>query len=170
MQDGTTGGIQTVTQGRKTEVYFYFVCFIMIHIQLMCVSMIFYLWRHAAEINRKQNDIENLKELLYTYEKTMDHKDNIIANMTKAIQKQVIWCFKHDYLKIWVGWGWGVEKKCDNYRTVSIRHAKDANKNSDNLPVLKSLNHFPNHPFVMGYVTEKYVVVLLMLVRGFQPC
>ena len=45
--------------------------------------------RHAAEMNKKQNDIESLKELLYTYEKTMEHKDNIIANMTKAIQKQV---------------------------------------------------------------------------------
>ena len=40
-------------------------------------------------MNKKQNDIESLKELLYTYEKTMEHKDNIIANMTKAIQKQV---------------------------------------------------------------------------------
>ncbi|XP_028402612.1 centrosomal protein POC5-like [Dendronephthya gigantea] len=44
--------------------------------------------RHAAEMNKKQNDIESLKELLYTYEKTMEHKDNIISNMTKAIQKQ----------------------------------------------------------------------------------
>ena len=43
-------------------------------------------------MNKKQNDIENLKELLYTYEKTIEHKDNIITNMTKAIQKQVNNC------------------------------------------------------------------------------
>lgn len=44
--------------------------------------------RHAAELNKQQNEMEGLKELLYTYEKTMEHKDHIIGNMTKAIQKQ----------------------------------------------------------------------------------
>ena len=43
-------------------------------------------FRHAAELNKQQNEVESLKELLYTYEKTMEHKDHIIGNMTKAIQ------------------------------------------------------------------------------------
>ena len=50
-------------------------------------------------MNKKQNDIESLKELLYTYEKTMEHKDNIITNMTKAIQKQVNTLFARCELK-----------------------------------------------------------------------
>ena len=56
---------------------------------LSSIEYLYLQFRHAAEMNKKQNDIESLKELLYTYEKTMEHKDNIITNMTKAIQKQV---------------------------------------------------------------------------------
>ncbi|CAH1789356.1 unnamed protein product [Owenia fusiformis] len=44
--------------------------------------------RHAAEVSRLQDDIGNLKELLHTYEQSMQRKDDVISNLTRAMQRQ----------------------------------------------------------------------------------
>ncbi|XP_064609303.1 centrosomal protein POC5-like [Liolophura sinensis] len=43
--------------------------------------------RHAADLEKVKNDMENLKELLHTYEQSVERKDQVIANLTNALQK-----------------------------------------------------------------------------------
>ena len=44
--------------------------------------------RFASEKTRLQNEIESLKELLHTYEQSVQRKDQVISNLTQALQKQ----------------------------------------------------------------------------------
>ncbi|XP_070599279.1 centrosomal protein POC5 isoform X3 [Erythrolamprus reginae] len=44
--------------------------------------------KHAAEMRQLTNQMENLKELLHTYEISLGRKDEVIANLTNAIEKQ----------------------------------------------------------------------------------
>ncbi|XP_042310339.1 centrosomal protein POC5 isoform X2 [Sceloporus undulatus] len=44
--------------------------------------------RHAAHVRQLMNQMENLKELLHTYEISIGRKDEVIANLTHAIEKQ----------------------------------------------------------------------------------
>ncbi|CAI5787409.1 Centrosomal protein POC5 [Podarcis lilfordi] len=44
--------------------------------------------KHAAHVRQLTNQMENLKELLHTYEISIGRKDEIIANLTHAIEKQ----------------------------------------------------------------------------------
>ncbi|KAK3094372.1 hypothetical protein FSP39_000914 [Pinctada imbricata] len=62
--------------------------------------------RSAFERNKLQNEIESLKELLHTYEQSIQRKDQVISNLTQALQKQrekqemtktfCEWKIKHD--------------------------------------------------------------------------
>ena len=45
-------------------------------------------YRHAAEKNQVLNEMESLKELLHTYEQSIERKDQVISNLTHAMQKQ----------------------------------------------------------------------------------
>ncbi|XP_053155048.1 centrosomal protein POC5 isoform X2 [Hemicordylus capensis] len=44
--------------------------------------------KHAAHVRQLTNQLENLKELLRTYEISIGRKDEVIANLTHAIEKQ----------------------------------------------------------------------------------
>ncbi|KAJ7335861.1 hypothetical protein JRQ81_013802 [Phrynocephalus forsythii] len=44
--------------------------------------------KHAAHVRQLTNQMENLKELLHTYEISIERKDEVIANLTHAIEKQ----------------------------------------------------------------------------------
>ncbi|KAL7988967.1 hypothetical protein Chor_007886 [Crotalus horridus] len=44
--------------------------------------------KHAADVRQLTNQMENLKELLHTYEISIGRKDEVIANLTHAIEKQ----------------------------------------------------------------------------------
>eukprot|EP00118_Oscarella_pearsei_P007797 m.39033 g.39033 ORF g.39033 m.39033 type:complete len:147 (+) comp32662_c0_seq3:1409-1849(+) len=44
--------------------------------------------RHAAQMSQLQNELESAKELLVTYEESIARKDTVLANLTKAVQKQ----------------------------------------------------------------------------------
>ncbi|NWW70057.1 POC5 protein, partial [Climacteris rufus] len=45
--------------------------------------------KHAAHVKQLQNEMENLKELLHTYEISISRKDEVvITNLTKALEKQ----------------------------------------------------------------------------------
>ncbi|XP_060617625.2 centrosomal protein POC5 isoform X1 [Anolis sagrei] len=44
--------------------------------------------KHAAHVRQLMNQMENLKELLHTYEISIGRKDEIIANLTHAVEKQ----------------------------------------------------------------------------------
>ncbi|XP_054842998.1 centrosomal protein POC5 isoform X2 [Eublepharis macularius] len=44
--------------------------------------------KHAAHVRRLTNQLENLKELLHTYEISIGRKDEVIASLTHAIEKQ----------------------------------------------------------------------------------
>lgn len=44
--------------------------------------------KHAAEKNQVLNEMESLKELLHTYEQSIERKDQVISNLTHAMQKQ----------------------------------------------------------------------------------
>ncbi|XP_026573687.1 centrosomal protein POC5 isoform X2 [Pseudonaja textilis] len=44
--------------------------------------------KHAADMRQLTNQMENLKELLHTYEISLGRKDEVIANLTNAIEKQ----------------------------------------------------------------------------------
>lgn len=44
--------------------------------------------KFAAEKNQIQNEMESLKELLHTYEQSLQRKDQVISNLTNAMQKQ----------------------------------------------------------------------------------
>ena len=43
--------------------------------------------RQAAEIRQLQDEMEEMKELLHTYEQTLSRKDQVITNLTTGIQK-----------------------------------------------------------------------------------
>ena len=45
--------------------------------------------RFADEIEQQQEELKRYKELLVTYEQSIARKDHIIANLTRALQKQV---------------------------------------------------------------------------------
>ncbi|XP_077203496.1 centrosomal protein POC5 isoform X2 [Paroedura picta] len=44
--------------------------------------------KHAAHVRQLTNQLENLKELLHTYEMSIGRKDEVIASLTHAIEKQ----------------------------------------------------------------------------------
>uniref|UniRef100_A0A8D0HGX8 Centrosomal protein POC5 n=1 Tax=Sphenodon punctatus TaxID=8508 RepID=A0A8D0HGX8_SPHPU len=44
--------------------------------------------KHAAHVCQLTNQMENLKELLHTYEISIGRKDEVIANLTNALEKQ----------------------------------------------------------------------------------
>ncbi|NXA58392.1 POC5 protein, partial [Mohoua ochrocephala] len=45
--------------------------------------------KHAARVKQLQNEMENLKELLHTYEISISRKDEVvITNLTQALEKQ----------------------------------------------------------------------------------
>lgn len=44
--------------------------------------------KHAAEKNQILNEMESVKELLHTYEQSLERKDQVISNLTHAMQKQ----------------------------------------------------------------------------------
>ncbi|NXO61773.1 POC5 protein, partial [Phainopepla nitens] len=44
--------------------------------------------KHAAHVKQLQNEVENLKELLHTYEISISRKDEVITNLTQALDKQ----------------------------------------------------------------------------------
>lgn len=45
--------------------------------------------RYAHEVEQLREELERYKELLVTYEQSIARKDHIIANLTRALQKQV---------------------------------------------------------------------------------
>ncbi|XP_066270366.1 centrosomal protein POC5-like [Branchiostoma lanceolatum] len=57
--------------------------------------------RHAREVNQLQNEIESLKELMHTYEQSIERKDQVISNLTQALQRQKE---KFDMLRAMVQW------------------------------------------------------------------
>ncbi|KAI8493683.1 Centrosomal protein poc5 [Branchiostoma belcheri] len=57
--------------------------------------------RHAREVSQLQNEIESLKELLHTYEQSIQRKDQVISNLTQALQRQKE---KFDMLRAMVQW------------------------------------------------------------------
>ena len=57
--------------------------------------------RHLAERTRLQNDIEGLKELLHTYEQSIERKDQVIGSLTQGLQQQRQ---KHEMLKTFCEW------------------------------------------------------------------
>ncbi|NWS87504.1 POC5 protein, partial [Toxostoma redivivum] len=44
--------------------------------------------KHDTQVKQLQNEIENLKELLHTYEISVSRKDEVINNLTQALEKQ----------------------------------------------------------------------------------
>ncbi|XP_056370720.1 centrosomal protein POC5 isoform X6 [Oenanthe melanoleuca] len=44
--------------------------------------------KHDAQVKQLQNEMENLKELLHTYEISITRKDEVITNLTQALEKQ----------------------------------------------------------------------------------
>ncbi|XP_068857429.1 centrosomal protein POC5 isoform X3 [Aphelocoma coerulescens] len=44
--------------------------------------------KHATHVKQLQNEMENLKELLHTYEISISRKDEVITNLTQALEKQ----------------------------------------------------------------------------------
>ncbi|PIK35131.1 putative centrosomal protein [Apostichopus japonicus] len=44
--------------------------------------------RHNKELDQLYNEIGNLKELIHTYEQSVERKDQVITNLTRAVQKQ----------------------------------------------------------------------------------
>lgn len=79
--------------------------------------------RHIAERSRLQNDIESLKELLHTYEESIERKDQVINNLTQGLQQQKAkhemlrtfceWKIRHNDVKREVRWatlGWGTSR------------------------------------------------------------
>ena len=45
--------------------------------------------RHAYELRQLGEELERYKELLVTYEQSIARKDHVVANLTRALQKQV---------------------------------------------------------------------------------
>ena len=50
---------------------------------------------------RQTHEIENLKELLYTFEQNVKQKDEVIKNLTEALSKQVNFLFDYVIYEIW---------------------------------------------------------------------
>ncbi|KAM6109207.1 centrosomal protein POC5 isoform 4-T4 [Phoenicopterus ruber ruber] len=44
--------------------------------------------KHAAHVRQLSNEMENLKELLHTYEISIGRKDEVITNLTQALERQ----------------------------------------------------------------------------------
>ncbi|XP_014743518.1 PREDICTED: centrosomal protein POC5 isoform X2 [Sturnus vulgaris] len=44
--------------------------------------------KHDTQVKQLQNEMENLKELLHTYEISISRKDEVINNLTQALEKQ----------------------------------------------------------------------------------
>ncbi|KFP33184.1 Centrosomal protein POC5 [Colius striatus] len=44
--------------------------------------------KHAAHVRQLNNEMENLKELLHTYEISLGRKDEVITNLTQALERQ----------------------------------------------------------------------------------
>ncbi|NXQ82922.1 POC5 protein, partial [Nyctibius grandis] len=44
--------------------------------------------KHTAHVRRLSNEIENLKELLHTYEISIGRKDEVITNLTQALERE----------------------------------------------------------------------------------
>ncbi|XP_053788186.1 centrosomal protein POC5 [Vidua chalybeata] len=44
--------------------------------------------KHVTQVKQLQNEMENLKELLHTYEISISRKDEVIINLTRALEKQ----------------------------------------------------------------------------------
>ena len=57
--------------------------------------------RHAGEMMSLGNELESLKELLHTYEQSIQRKDDVISNLTGAMGKQRD---KFDTLKTFCEW------------------------------------------------------------------
>ena len=57
--------------------------------------------RHAREMTSLQNELESMKELLHTYEQSIERKDEVITNLTRGMQKQKD---KFDMLKTFCEW------------------------------------------------------------------
>ncbi|KAF6028850.1 POC5 [Bugula neritina] len=57
--------------------------------------------RHAGEINTMYNELEGLKELLHTYEVSIERKDGVISNLTRSLQNQKE---KFDTMKTFTDW------------------------------------------------------------------
>ncbi|XP_013387505.1 centrosomal protein POC5-like [Lingula anatina] len=57
--------------------------------------------KHALEVNQLQNEMEGLKELLNTYEQSIQRKDEVISNLTRGLQKQRE---KFEMLKTFCDW------------------------------------------------------------------
>ena len=47
-----------------------------------------YCFRHASEKASLIKELDNLKELLHTYEQSLERKDSIISNLTNAVYRQ----------------------------------------------------------------------------------
>ena len=45
--------------------------------------------RHVYELRQLSEELERYKELAVTYEQSINRKDHVIANLTRALQKQV---------------------------------------------------------------------------------
>ncbi len=58
-------------------------------------------YRHAHEMTSLRNELESMKELLHTYEQSIERKDDVIGNLTKGMQKQKD---KYDMLKTFCEW------------------------------------------------------------------
>ena len=59
------------------------------------------IFRHAGEMNVLHNELEGLKELLHTYEVSIERKDGVIANLTRSLQNQKE---KFNTLKTFTDW------------------------------------------------------------------
>ena len=64
-------------------------------------TVISFFTRHASEKTQLLQEINNLKELLNTYEKSIERKDQVISNLTGALQKQKD---KHGMMKKFCDW------------------------------------------------------------------
>jgi centrosomal protein POC5 len=73
--------------------------------------------RHGAEMEQTRNEMENLKELLHTYETSIDRKDEVISNLTRALQRHKE---KFEMMRTFCGWR---IKHNDTKREVSTRTA-----------------------------------------------
>jgi len=47
----------------------------------------FHVYRHNGDTSRIQSEVESLKELLNTYEQSLERKDQVITNLTDSLQR-----------------------------------------------------------------------------------
>ena len=52
------------------------------------IEVVFDTDSQAGETEQLLNQMEGMKELLHTYERSIERKDQIIANLTRGMQKQ----------------------------------------------------------------------------------